>query len=237
MNYAVCSCEISAEIENNLSKLGVLPVKLRGFDKFGKFHPLSYHPDMLCFKAEKNKWIFYEEIYKKNSETIDKLNIGIITEKDPESCEYPNDIALNAAMFGDYLICNTQYTSKKILEYAKNSGKKIIGVKQGYAKCSVCVTGKNSIITSDRSVCREAQKNGIEVLFISKGHIGLNGYNYGFIGGASGLIDEHTLVFTGNIRLHPDYYNIKNFCENRDVEIISISKENLYDYGSILCCY
>ena len=234
MNYVICAHNISGEIEDNLAKLGAVPVKLRGFDKFGEFHPLSYHPDMLCFNLEKNKWIFYEGIYAINKKAIDRLNIDAITVKDPESGVYPRDVRLNAAMFGINLMCNIKYTEKKILEYAEKSGRNIIGVKQGYTKCSVCTVDENSIITSDASIYGEAKKNKIGALLISEGHIGLNGYGHGFIGGCSGLISKSKLAFTGNIKLHPDYENIKEFCRGRGVEIFSMSEGDLYDYGSIL---
>ena len=234
MNYTICSHKITDKIEENLIKFGVIPVKLRGIEKFGETHPLSYHPDMFCFKLENNKWIFYEGVYKTNKNIIDKLNLYITIIDNPKSCDYPNDISLNAAMLGNYLICNIKYTSEKILEYAKKSNKKIINAKQGYAKCSVCIVDENSIITSDKSIYKKALQNNINALLIEKGHIDLNGYNYGFIGGCSGLIDRNKLAFTGDIILHPNYRDIKKFCDDRGVEIISLSKKKLYDYGSLL---
>ena len=235
MKNIICSHKLSKEIEKNLINLGVNPVKLCGIDNFGEIHPINYHPDMFCFKLDENKWIFYDEIYKINKNIIDKLNLEIITTKNPTSYEYPNDIGLNAAMFGDYLICNIKYTDGKILNNAKIKNKKIIDVKQGYAKCSVCIVDENSIITSDESVYIKAKENNINVLLIENGHIDLDGYNYGFIGGCSGLTEKNKLVFTGDIALHPGYTNIKNFCESRGVEIISLSDKKLYDYGSLLC--
>jgi len=259
MNHIICSHKITEEIEQNLINLGVTPVKLRGIDKFGEIHPLFYHPDMFCFNVEKRRavsdsqtWIFYDAVYKINKNIIDKLNFDVIITKNPTSCEYPNNVELNAAMFGNNLICNVKYTNKKIIEYAKKTGKNIIDVNQGYAKCSVCIVDENSIITSDDSIYKKAVQNNINVLLIEKGHIDLAGYDYGFIGGCSGLItsvcsDSSTartpngvrlwrralLAFTGDIKFHPDYENIKSFCDNRGVEIISLSNKKLYDYGSL----
>jgi len=233
MNYIICAYNIAEEIEANLLKLGVIPVKLRGFDRFGQFHPLSYHPDMFCFNLTENKWIFYDDIYKINKNIIDNLNLNITIAENPKSCEYPRDVGLNAAMFGNNLICNTKYTDKKILEYANQTGKNIIGVKQGYAKCSVCIVDENAIITSDISIYYKSLQNKIDVLLIEKGHIDLDGYNYGFIGGCSGLISQDIMAFTGNIELHPNYCDIKNFCEGRGVEVVSLSHKKLYDYGSL----
>ena len=227
MNHIICSHKITEEIEQNLINLGATPVKLRGIDKFGEVHPLYYHPDMFCFKLDDNNWIFYDEI------KADLSGVKIDFIPTPTSGEYPHDVGLNAAMFGGYLICNVKHTNKKIIEYAKKTGKNIIDVKQGYTKCSVCIVDEKSIITSDDSIYKKAMQNNINVLLIVKGHINLEGYDCGFIGGCSGLIDKNKLAFTGNIKLHPDYENIKSFCNNRGVEIISLSDKKLYDYGSL----
>jgi len=229
MNYIICSNKITEKIERGFMDSGAVPVKLRGMTRFGPFHPLCCHPDMFCFKLANNKWIFYKEAYKTNKKAIDKLNIDIITVNNPESCEYPRDIGLNAAAVGGCVICNAKYTNEEILKRAN----KIIDVKQGYAKCSTCVVGDNAVITSDVSIYGAALKNNIDALLIESGHINLDGYNYGFIGGCSGLTDKNKLAFTGNIALHPDYEAIKNFCGDRGVEIVSLSDEKLYDYGSI----
>jgi len=86
MDHIICAYNIPEEIEDNLIKLGVIPVRLRGFEKFGEFHPLGYHPDMLCFKLEKNKWIFYDEVYRINKDIIDSLNLEVILAENPKSC-------------------------------------------------------------------------------------------------------------------------------------------------------
>jgi len=177
--HIICSHKITEEIEQNLINLGVTPIKLRGFEKFGEIHPLNYHPDMFCFNLEKNKWIFYGEIYEKNKNIIDKLNLEIIPAESPTSCGYPNDVGLNAAMFGNNLICGVKRTNEKILDFASQNGKNIINVKQGYAKCSVCVVDEKSIITSDVSIYKKAAQNNIDALLIKKGHINLDGYDYG----------------------------------------------------------
>ena len=227
--HIFCSRGIDAEIEQNLSKLGAVPVKLCGLEKYGN-HPLGCHPDMLCFNLCENKWIFYKTAYMANKDAIDGLNLEIVIEKDPSSCRYPEDVGLCAAAVGDNLICSAKYTNEKILKSKKN----IIDVRQGYAKCSVCVVDENAIITSDAGICKKALQSGIDALLIEPGHIGLDGYGYGFIGGCSGLICKNTLAFTGNIGLHPNYWDIKKFCENRGVGIISLSEKRLYDYGSLL---
>ena len=64
--------------------------------------------------------------------------------------------------------------------------------------------------------------------------IQLDGYDYGFIGGCCGFIDKNTLVFSGNVKLHKNYEDIKAFAGNYKVDVVSLSNEMLYDIGGIL---
>ena len=229
MNYIICSYKITPEIENNILGLNLTPVKLRGVYKFGENHPLNYHPDMFCYNLRDKTWLFYESAYYNNKKILDNLNLDIILTRDPVSGEYPHYIGLNCAKVGAYVICAEKYANAKILEHAGN----IINVKQGYARCSVCIAGE-AVITA----CQNIYNNFTgDKLLIAAGHINLAGYNYGFIGGCSGFINAGrrapALLFTGDIKLHPDYLKIKDFCDNKKIDIISLSREKLTDYGGL----
>lgn len=196
---------------------------------------IASHPDMLFHHAGNKNMFYYEsndtEIYEK----LRQLGFNLIPIKSRLSDKYPNDIALNAARFGKYLICNMKYTAKEIIEYYKQQGVHIIDVKQGYSKCSVCTVSENAIITSDRSIAKAASACGIDTLLITSGNIKISGYSYGFIGGCCGKISEKTMAFCGNIKMHPDYMLIRDFLKKYDVEIIILGeKSSLFDIGSII---
>jgi hypothetical protein len=70
-------------------------------------------------------------------------------------------------------------------------------------------------------------------LLIDKGHIQLQGFDYGFIGGASGRIGD-TIIFNGDITQHPDYEKIAAFIEDRDLKIKYFTEYPLEDIGSII---
>ena len=74
----------------------------------------------------------------------------------------------------------------------------------------------------------------MDVLLIRKGYIELPGVDYGFIGGSSFKYNRNTLVFTGNIKLHPDYESIKSFAQNHNVELLSLTENTMIDIGSII---
>ncbi len=107
----------------------------------------------------------------------------------------------------------------------------VIDVKQGYANCSICQVDENSIITSDLGLAKTLEKYSLDVLKIEAGHIDLFDFNYGFIGGASGIYLDK-VVFFGSISQHPDYLKIKKFIEKKGKKIVELSSEKLRDYGS-----
>ena len=121
------------------------------------------------------------------------------------------------------------------LKYCEENNIKTVNINQGYARCSTLVLNEKALITSDLSIEKALKKDGVEVLLISSGNIILDGYDYGFIGGASGKIDENTVVFLGNVTNHPDYRRIENFCENHNISIKIICKDMpLTDIGGIV---
>lgn len=151
------------------------------------------------------------------------------------SSPYPNDCLLNAADIGDYLICNRKITHYGILNYAEKQNKQIINVNQGYAKCSVCIVKRNTIITDDESIYRECSTiKGISVLLVSKGSVALESQNYGFLGGASGLLGENLLFFNGDLSYHKDFLAIEQFLRYHNIKYSDIKNKPLTDVGSII---
>lgn len=149
--------------------------------------------------------------------------------------KYPYDVALNNIVTENFIIAS-EYADSRILNTAAERNIPLIKVKQGYVKCSVCLVNSNALITSDENIALECKKNDIDVLKIRPGYIELPGYDYGFIGGCSGLLSPDTLGVTGDIRTHPDWRDIDSFCENYGVNILILTENGapLLDIGSIL---
>lgn len=73
------------------------------------------------------------------------------------------------------------------------------------------------------------------MLLISSGDIKLEGYDYGFIGGASGKISDNTVVFFGNAEMHPCYSSIRELCLKNKIGIKILCKNMpLTDVGGIV---
>ena len=194
---------------------------------------VASHADMLAHSLDSKRILLSK--HDENVEIkLEKLGFEPIISSKPLSKDYPNDIALNSARIGKFLICNSKHTATQILDYCQLNNIEIINVAQGYAKCSTCIVNENAVITEDKTIKSECVKRGIDVLLINKGYVSLPGLNYGFIGGCSCLISKSELAFFGDIKKHPDYKNIRAFLNNYNIVPLSLTSDNLIDIGGLI---
>jgi len=169
------------------------------------------------------------------AENLEKMGFEVCFSDNKQSSEYPYDAGLNMCMCGNKLIFNPKSADLRIVEYLTNTkGLTKIQVKQGYSKCSACVVKENVIISSDRGIHEKAVANGLESLNISPGYIALDGFEYGFIGGASFKIDKDTLAFTGALDAHPDKNKILEFLSLHNINAVYITENEAFDIGSAI---
>ncbi len=194
---------------------------------------LNYHADMMLLHLGDNV-VLCSEFDADFHEYLMACKVSPTYLLDKLGQTYPYDVLLNVCFIGNKLICNTNTCDKSIVTYALNNGYEIIDVKQGYTKCSVAVVDDNSIITSDVGVYKALENSGVECLLISPGHILLEGYDYGFIGGCCGKIAHDKLFFTGDINSHPDSDKIIAFLNSKNITAVCAQNEHLIDIGGIL---
>ena len=192
---------------------------LKGFDTHTDIlvHPLPNGD----FVVDRDNLEYYKKIFP------DK---NIIPSHSSLSKKYPKDIPLNAFTFKNYFIHNLKYTDKVLLDYYKNSGYQMIDIKQGYTKCS-CLVTDDFVITSDGGIY-ESLKDFIPIYKIKHGEIRLQNFNYGFIGGASGVLGKK-IFFTGDFSHHSSHEEILKIIKKYGYEIEILSKDPIEDYGSI----
>ncbi len=211
-------------------KSGISVLPLAPYDKLDT--PVNTHADMLAFVLGKRIFC-YEEYYNQSKGIFDIAeNDGYEIVKISRHCSknYPNDIALNVLKIGKIICANLKYTAKEILDYASELGYELIDVKQGYSACSTLVLDDNNAITADKSIFDALSKVGKQVTLISEGGIKLDGYSYGFIGGASCVIGD-SVYFFGDIKKHQNYDEIHATiisCKKRE---IIISCGDVFDFG------
>lgn len=201
-------------------------------DTIDVFHnPEQKHADMQILPTDNDIFILNEctnlkdKLYDKN----------LIFCKQKAGKMYPENILLNFLFFNNTIYGKLSAIDGNLLEYCQKKNIKIFNVNQGYTRCSTLVINDNAVITSDVSIKKAMKNNGADVLLISQGNIMLEGFNYGFIGGASGKLNDNTIVFFGNVEDHPDFKVIEQFCcrYNSNIEILCKAMP-LTDIGGIV---
>ena len=193
---------------------------------------VASHPDMLMLYSSGK--LFVCKDYLMSSGDILKIDGTKIIECDVSlKSEYPFDIAFNSFISSKCLFGSIRYTARELLDFSCEQGINQCNVKQGYSKCSTVVLGDDGIITADKSIYEAYKKISGNALLISPDGVALNGYDRGFIGGASGVCNKE-VFFCGDIGLHPDSEKIIDFCNDLGYTVTSLSDEPLYDVGTII---
>ena len=219
MKKIIISKLVSNSIVRELEVCGYTPVTFEKADGF--VSELGYHPD-ISIGVFSSGLVTSNNFFVKNKSIFDGKSV-IISSSTPKDT-YPNDVVFNGAFVGDTLIA-----SKYICSEMSERAEKIIKVKQGYSKCSCAVAG-NSVITADSGIAEKLKENGINFLKIETGNIALRGFSCGFIGGAS-FFDNNTLFTFGDVKKHKNGSDIINFLKNINVDVVSLGKDELYDFG------
>ncbi|MCH5298262.1 MAG: hypothetical protein J1E96_00720 [Ruminococcus sp.] len=227
MNSLIMSTEL-AQVNENLRRLGFRIIESENMKTLLPFE--RRHADMQCLRI--NDTFFVLKECKTLIETIQKMGYNVIeTEKDI-SVKYPGNVLLNAVYLQNKLYCNTKALDNSVKKYCIKNEIEIINVNQGYTKCSTAII-RDSFITSDRAIFDTISQNGVEGLLIESGCIELKGVNYGFIGGCCFSYNEN-VYFTGDIDNHPNCKGIKQFCDSKNINIVCLTENNLYDIGGFI---
>ena len=196
-----------------------------GLDK-----PVSSHPDMLFYPIERGRVLVGREYYEKNKAFFDALPLEyILCDKTP-SGKYPSDVLFDALGVKDTLYGKEGCVSTELL----SAFSRFVSVRQGYTRCSVAMLSDNCAVTSDKGIARALEKDGVDVLVISEGHIRLDGYGTGFIGGAGVRLPDGEYLFFGDVLSHPDGEKILSFADEHKIKTVSLSGIPLSDHGGLI---
>ncbi len=226
---AIIDPRTPADVTGNLSAMGfkIIPIPLTNRTA----EPISGHPDIQLFIHGRNAFVhpsappdFISSIAEYCKVTICKTEL---------TAAYPGDVAYNVLCTGNIALHRADSTEPSIKQYFPDNNINLINTNQGYTRCSTLIVDDKSIITADRSIHKSGIDAGIHSLLIEPGYIDLPGYDYGFIGGASGNYDNKILL-TGRIDHHPDFIRISDFIEMRGIELKILSENRAVDTGSIL---
>ena len=234
MKYLIVDNRITHACELSLIKEGFSLLKLPKDPYLAD--AVASHPDTVLFydRGEMITTADYCDaaayVFTDIREAMPDIRISFTS--DVRSNRYPYDCVMNALRVGNQLYCKTDTVSQAILDLAKTRGYEIIHTNQGYPACSVLTFG-NSAIAADPGLAYCMANNGVRVTLIGNEGISLPPYEYGFIGGASGVVGRKVYFF-GDIYTHPDCDKILHAIKEEGFIPCSLSNEELVDLGGII---
>lgn len=192
---------------------------------------LAGHADLSVIRLEKkiiaSRYIIEDDNYVN---FLTNEGYDVLPARAAQGKKYPEDSNLCACVAGNSLIHNLHYTDPAILDIFQ--GEKI-HVGQSYARCSCCVVDADCLISADSGIEHAVYKHNIELLKIKAGGIVLDGFDYGFIGGASIVLDD-AVLFTGMISDEHDRCCVEAFVRNRGKQPIYLSHGRVFDIGGAI---
>lgn len=198
--------------------------------------PVFAHADMLAHHAGGTR-VFLEPSQTQIFDVLKTHGLNPFYINDSLSTEYPQDVLLNCCVIGKNILCNKKYISREVLAHYERADYNVLHVNQGYTKCASLILNETALITEDESIAAVCGGAGIDALLIQKGDVRLDGYPYGFIGGAGGLLGPGKLGLFGDERTHADKTRIQAFAKRHGVEIIRLADGPLMDYGGLIAIF
>jgi len=230
--YVIIDYRASEEILNYLKKLNIEPIKSI---KCNELHePVAGHPDMVIFPIDFKTFVAAPNVYDYYRNVLGSLGIKVIKGGKTLSRNYPEDIAYNVARIGRYALHNTKHTDQVLKYYLEEAGIQFIHVNQGYTKCSIAPVSDNKALTSDFLIHEKLISYNIDCMYIDPKVVYLKGYNNGFIGGCTGLINEKIFLSTGKIFDENISVSLREFIQSSGYIYDEASKQQITDLGTLI---
>ena len=195
---------------------------------------LAGHADLSVFPAGERMWLSPQLKGTEIHEMLHEFGYFVDFPNISEGILHPADARLNLCAVGKHLFFSPKASAPEIVEFLTISeGYQPIPVKQAYLRCAMLPVDEDSLITADPGVAKAARAAGLQVLRIEPGHVALEGFAYGFLGGAGFLLPEQKLaVLTGRLDRHPGKGRIEAFLRERGLALHILTDEPIFDIGS-----
>lgn len=224
MNY-ILDCTAPKEVEDNLKKFGRVYLSAR---LNLKYKSVSTHPDMQIHFLNERLAVCEPTLYEYYRSILPD-SIDIRRGDAAVGRTYPEDCAYNIAVVGKNVICNTEFAEKTILDFYQRNNYKIVHINQGYAKCNICPLDESRFITEDAGIYKTTVLiAGLRPILLPVGEVNLEGFDFGFIGGATGRFENEILI-TGRVEnTLCDIFNKQN------IKYHTLSNDLPIDLGSLI---
>ena len=230
--FVIIDYRASEEILNCLKKLKIQPIKTIKCTDLQE--PVDGHPDMVIHPVDYETLIVAPNVYDYYRNVFAGKGIKVIKGGKTLSRNYPEDIAYNVARIGRYAVHNIQHTDQVLKYYLEEAGIEFIHVNQGYTKCSLTPISENRALTSDFLIHEKLKTHNIDCMYINPEVVYLKGYNYGFIGGCTGLINEKIFLSTGKIFDKNISLSLKKFIQSSGYIYKEASSGQITDLGTLI---
>ncbi len=191
---------------------------------------ISGHPDIFMF-AYQHKLIVAPNTPAPFVDALRNRHIRFQSGIRQSKGKYPDTTSYNVACSKHYCIHHRQYTDPAVLRHIEE--KTFIPVPQAYSRCNTIALRKDAFITSDKGIYKVLKKHNVDALYVAPQGILLPPYDYGFIGGTAGIVND-TVYFLGTLKYFPEGEKIKHFLQARAYRIVELYDGPLYDGGGIL---
>ncbi len=191
---------------------------------------LAGHADLSVF-AGHGHIVAVQGVYPTIVNLLTNRGYTVIQAEREQGPKYPDDVGLCVCATGKYTLYNPKTVDPAV---APLLGGKLVPVNQGYTRCAAAVVDDHSIITADAGVSRAAKNAGMDVLDIVPGYIELKEYDHGFIGGASFIINNNVVAFTGKLTEHPDEGRIYDFLAKHGQKALILTDRPIFDIGGAI---
>ncbi|HKM02016.1 MAG TPA: hypothetical protein VJ083_08205 [Sedimentibacter sp.] len=230
--YVIIDYRANEEILNYIKNLNIEPIKTLKCSDLQE--PVDGHPDMVIHPIDFKTFVVAPNVYDYYRNVLGSKGIKVIKGGKTLSRNYPEDIAYNVARIGRYAVHNMQHTDQVLKYYLEEAGIKFIHVNQGYTKCSISAVCENKALTSDFLIHEKLISYNIDCMYINPEVVYLKGYNYGFIGGCTGLINEKIFLSTGKIFDENISISIRKFIQSSGYIYDEASSQQITDLGTLI---
>lgn len=146
--YSVSKCLIGSKYTDEISELKELGIECLTLNANPFLEEeINSHADILAFNFGNGQVLLNNGSI--GEDELKKIGIEPVIYNNKISSPYPNDIPLNVAFTGKYIICNKSHTAKELIDFANKNNIEIINTRQGYSKCNLCIVNGNAVITED----------------------------------------------------------------------------------------